>query len=377
MMLRGRRSLAAAIPLSLVIGVVACGGSEPPPVTPPPPPPPAAETPPPPPPTPEPPPPEKPTLPDVAFGPATPSDTPKKTPKVTIKSPTPEQSVAADKAKDFEVKLDVKDWPTELGGPHVHLILDNKPYKAIYDPKVPVKLSELVPGGDSIPEGEHLLVAFPSRMNHESVKAQGALAMTHFWVGKKGKSEWKAKDPMLIFSRPKGAYNASKADHVLVDWYLANAELGDGKFSIKANVTGPGIEGDGRSLKITEWKPHALDNLRNGDYKISLELQDKEGKAVAGAWNATTRTITINRDAPEDPPMMPPAAASEKDKKPKDDKASKDKPASDKPAADKPKDDKAAADKPKDEKPKDKPKDDKPAADKPKDDKKPKAEEKK
>jgi hypothetical protein len=171
---------------------------------------------------------------------------------------------------------------------------------------------------------------------------------------------------MLVYSRPKGAYNASKADHVLVDWYLANAELGDGKFSIKANVTGPGVEGDGRSLKVTEWKPYALDNLRNGEYKISLELDDKDGKAVPGAWNATTRTITVNRDAPEDPPMMPPAAASDKDKKPKDDKAAADKP-KDKPAADKPKDDKAAADKPKD----------KPAADKPKDDKKPKAEEKK
>jgi hypothetical protein len=374
MKLRGRRSL-TFFPLSLVVGVVACGGSEPPPVAPPPPPPTAEAPPPPPPPAPEPPAPEKPTLPDVAFGPATPSDAPKKAPKVTIKTPTPEQAIAADKAKDFEVKLDVKEWPTELGGPHVHLILDNKPYKPIYDPKTPAKLSELL-GGDAPAEGEHLLVAFPSRMNHESVKAQGALAMVHFWVGKKGKSEWKAKDPMLVYSRPKGAYNASKADHVLVDWYLANAELGDGKFSVKANVAGPGIEGDGRSLKITEWKPHALDNLRNGEYKISLELDDKDGKAVPGAWNSTTRTITINRDAPEDPPMAPPAApASDKDKKPKDDKAAADKP------KDKPKDDKAAADKPKDkpaaDKPKDKPKDDKAAADKPKDDKKPKAEEKK
>jgi hypothetical protein len=322
-----------------------------------------AETPPPAPtPAPEPPPPEKPTLPDVTFAAATPSDAPKKAPKVTIKSPTAEQALAPDKAKDFEVKIDVKDWPTELGGPHVHLILDNKPYKPIYDPKVATKLSELL-GGDSIPEGEHLLVAFPSRMNHESVKAQGALAMVHFWVGKKGKSEWKAKDPMFIYSRPKGAYNASKADHVLVDWYLANAELGDGKFSIKANVTGPGLEGDGRSLKITEWKPYALDNLRNGEYKIAMELDDKDGKAVPGAWNSTTRTITINRDAPEDPPMTPAPAASDKDKKPKDEKASKDKP-----NPDKPKDEKPAADKPKD---------DKPAADKPKDDKKPKAEEKK
>jgi hypothetical protein len=253
-------------------------------------------------------------MPDVAFGPATPSDTPKKLPKVTLKSPGAEQVVAGDKAKDFDVKVDVKDWDTQLGGPHVHLILDNKPYKPVYDPKTPMKLGDLVPAGESVAEGEHIIVAFPSRMNHESVKGQGALATVHFWVGKKGKSDWKPKEPMLIYSRPKGTYNASKADHVLVDWYLANAELGDGKFSIKANVSGPGIEGDGRSLKITEWKPYALENLRNGDYKIALELDDKEGKAVAGPWNSTTRTITINRDAPEDPPPMAPATSTDKDK---------------------------------------------------------------
>jgi hypothetical protein len=321
MKLRGRHYL-TPFSLALTLGAFACGGSEPAPVPPPPPPAPTAETPPPPPPAPEAPPPapEKPAMPDVAFGPTTPSDAPKKLPKVTIKSPSSEQAIAADKAKDFEVKLDVKDWETQVGGPHVHLILDNKPYKPIYDPKTPAKLGDLVGSGD-ISEGEHLIVAFPSRMNHESVKGQGALAMVHFWVGKKGKSEWKAKDAMLVYSRPKGTYNASKADHVLLDWYLANAELGDGKDSIKATVSGPGIEGDGRTLKITEWKPYALDNLRNGDYKISLELDDKDGKAVPGAWNSTTRTITINRDAPEDPPMAMPSHDADKDKKSKDEKA--------------------------------------------------------
>jgi hypothetical protein len=307
--------------LALVFAAAACG-PEPAPLPPPPPPPPVATDTPPPPPPPPPPAetkPEKPAMPDIAFGPTTASDAPKKLPKVTIASPTAEQSIAADKAKDFDVKINVKDWETQTGGPHVHLILDNKPYKPVYDAKGAVKLGDLVPAGETVAEGEHLIVAFPSRMNHESVKGQGALAMVHFWVGKKGKSDWKAKDPMLVFSRPKGTYNASKADHVLVDWYLANAELGDGKYSIKATVTGPDLGTDGRTMKITEWKPYALENLRNGDYKISMELDDKDGKAVPGAWNSTTRTVTINRDAPEDPPPAMPAT-SDKDKK-KDEKA--------------------------------------------------------
>jgi hypothetical protein len=320
MRLRGRSSL-APLAVALLLGGAACGGSEPPPAPPPPPPLASAETPPTPPAATEAPPPaaDKPALPEVAFGPQTASDQPKKLPKVTISAPTAEQSIAKEKAKDFDVKLNVKDWETAPGSSHVHLILDNKPYKPIYDPKKPVKLSELVPAGEELAEGEHLLVAFPSRMNHESVKAPGALASVHFWVGKKGKSEWKAKDAFLIYSRPKGTYNASKADHVIVDWYLANAELGDGKDSLKATVKGPGLDEGGRSLTIKEWKPYVLENLRNGEYTISLELEDKDGKAVPGAWNSTTRTIVINRDAPEDAP--PPAATAPEKDKDKDKKA--------------------------------------------------------
>src|SRR5512136_2963108 len=121
MTLRARRYL-ASLPLSMFIGLAACGGSEPAPAPPPPPPPSAMPAPPAPtpPPTAEtPPPPPAPTLPDIAIGPGTASDQPKKMPKVAIKSPTKDQAIAADKVKDFEVKLDVKDWDTQVGGPHV------------------------------------------------------------------------------------------------------------------------------------------------------------------------------------------------------------------------------------------------------------------
>jgi hypothetical protein len=317
MTLRGRSYL---VPLSIVLlaGAVGCGGAEPPPPPPPPPPVVSAEPPPAPASTPEvkaea----EKPALPDVAFGPTTASDAPKKMPKVTFKAPAPDQAIPAAKAADFEVKLNVKDWDVAPGGGHVHLILDNKPYHAMWDTKEAIKLSKL---SDTIAEGEHLLVAFPSRHNHESVKGQGALATVHFWVGKKGaKAEYSPKAPMLIYSRPKGTYNASKADHVLVDWYLVNAELGDGKYSIKATAKGPGID-DGRTITMKTWTPAALDNLRNGTYTVSLELLDKDGKAPPGAWNSTSREITVNRDAPEDPS---PAAIAEKKAEKKAEKAEK------------------------------------------------------
>ena len=54
--------------------------------------------------------------------------------------------IDAAKAGDFAVKIDVKNWQTAKGSSHVHLILDNNPYKAIHDTKEPVKLSELAAG---------------------------------------------------------------------------------------------------------------------------------------------------------------------------------------------------------------------------------------
>ncbi len=221
-------------------------------------------------------------------------------PTVAITAPTKEQVIPSDKAADFSVKLDVKNWPTATGSSHVHLILDNKPYKAVYDPKQPVKLSELT-GGEALSEGRHVLVSFPSRANHESVKTKGALAITTFWVGKKGdaKDDF-TKKPMLIYSRPKGEYKGELANHVLVDFYVANVTLAEGKEHVKVTVTGPGVDKplEGKVEKFGT--PLYLDNLQNGSYEVKTELMDGSGKLIEGPWNSTTRSIKIDHDAPAD-----------------------------------------------------------------------------
>ena len=79
---------------------------------------------------------------------------------------------------------------------------------------------------EALADGLHVLVAFPSRANHESVKTKDALSIIPFWIGKKGDA---AKDftkkPMLIYSRPKGDYKGETANHVLIDFYVANVTL--------------------------------------------------------------------------------------------------------------------------------------------------------
>ena len=47
---------------------------------------------------------------------------------------------------------------------------------------------------------------------------------------------------MLIYSRPKGDYKGETANHVLVDFYVANVTLAEGKEHVHVTVTGPGID---------------------------------------------------------------------------------------------------------------------------------------
>ena len=233
------------------------------------------------------------------------------TPTVKIAAPAKDQVLDAAKAGDFAVKLDVKNWQTAKGSNHVHLILDNKPYKAIYDTKEAVKLSELA-SGEALTEGLHVLVAFPSRANHESVKTKDALTVVPFWVGKKdatvaAQGKDPTKKPMLIYSRPKGDYNGEMANHVLVDFQVMGVTLAEGKEHVHVTVSGPGIDKPVEGHVEKFGTPLYIDNLQNGSYTLKVELMDGSNKVIEGPWNATTRTIKVDHDAPMDMSMAMPA----------------------------------------------------------------------
>jgi hypothetical protein len=194
----------------------------------------------------------------------------------------------------------VKSWSTATGSSHVHLILDNRPYVPIYDLKKPIKLGDLL-GPDALTEGQHVLVAFPSRANHESVKSKDLPAVVDFWVGKKGEAVFDAKKPMLIYSRPKGDYKGDMANHVLIDFQVANVTLAEGKEHVHVFVNGPGIDKELSAKAEKFGPPFYLDNLQNGTYTIKVELMDGTMKTIPGPWNSTTRTIRVDHDAQPDP----------------------------------------------------------------------------
>jgi hypothetical protein len=233
----------------------------------------------------------------LAIKPAAAPPAPDKLPRLAILAPRPNEVIAPDKVESFTVKLDIKDWDIRPDGPHLHLTLDNQPYKPIYDPKGTLKLGDISPGTPLAP-GQHVLVVFPSRETHVSVKpdkGKSPHAVAVFWIGKAGKGGFAPADPMLIYSRPKGTYNGPAANEILLDFYLANVELGEKKHSVRATVTPP--VGEAATIDITTWAPFSIVNLPSGETGVKLELLDKDGKVVFGGWTSTEHRIAVNRDA--------------------------------------------------------------------------------
>lgn len=186
-------------------------------------------------------------------------------------------------------------------GQHVHFILDNEPYRAVYDLSTPTAVEGAEPG-------YHLLRAFPSRQWHESVKAPDAFATTWFFVpDTTAEADTVTAEadtavagqppffdpgaPLLTYSRPKGEYAGSDADSVMVDFYLSNVTLGTGPSDHRVRLT----VDDSLSWDLTTWAPHYLLGLPDGRHTLRLELMADDSTVVEGPYNVTERTITVRR----------------------------------------------------------------------------------
>ncbi len=228
-------------------------------------------------------------------------------------SPSPEfpgaalsiASVKADKAgndsarvsfefgvKNYELKMQTSDNSNKMcnnsdKGQHIHFILDNGPYKALYEPKNEVTLPN--DGKD------HYLVAFLSRSYHESIKSKGAAVVYHFKIDDKGnlKKLDDPKTPMVFYSRPKGDYMGKDVTNILLDFYVWNCSLAADGYKVKADISNETIPTQQLSATVDKWEPHFIQNLGLGKCKVSLTLVDKDGKAVEGPMTAASREFNL------------------------------------------------------------------------------------
>src|SRR5262245_35365977 len=181
-------------------------------------------------------------------------------------------------------------------GQHVHVILDNEPYMAVYDAGKPVSL-------DVKSEGSHVVRVFPSagpadekgKKWHESWKNATAFAAVRFHVNKKDGplADFDAKRPLLTYSRPKGEYKADGQDKdlefpLMVDFWLSNVALEARGTRVRMTLDG------GAPQEWSEWKPYFLTpNPPAGEHTVVLELIDRDGNLVEGPCNRPERTLKV------------------------------------------------------------------------------------
>lgn len=165
-------------------------------------------------------------------------------------------------------------------GQHIHLIVDNEPYAAKYEANFDYDIAD----------GEHYILAFLSRSYHESIKNGTAHKVSKVNVANKSiTSSEDVKEPMLFYSRPKGTYVGDDTKKLMLDFFLANVELG-ADYKVKVEVNGE------KEFMIDAWKPYFLEGLPMGDNKIKLTLLDKDGKAVDTPLNPVERVFTLKED---------------------------------------------------------------------------------
>ncbi len=161
-------------------------------------------------------------------------------------------------------------------GQHIHVIMDNEPYSAHYEPKAE---KELEAGG-------HIMLAFLSRSYHESVKNDNSYILRTFTVGEGEPMVVDLAAPHLFYSRPKGEYTMAEGDGLLLDFFLINTTLSPDGNQVRATI-------NGEEHMITEWAPYSIGGLEMGEVTIKLELVDAEGNVIDGPFNTVERTVTL------------------------------------------------------------------------------------
>lgn len=165
-------------------------------------------------------------------------------------------------------------------GQHIHLILNNEPYIAIYDTVYKQTLKD----------GRYIALSFLSRSYHESLKHFGAFDVRQFTVGKTKDKPADLTRPLLFYSRPKGEYAGEFAKNILLDFYVLNTDLSREGKKIRVTI-------NGNEFIIVKWQPYIIQGMPMGENIIKLELIDENGKLLESPANSIERKIILKEEA--------------------------------------------------------------------------------
>jgi len=172
--------------------------------------------------------------------------------------------------------VDAKGCANSGSGQHIHLIVDNLPYAAKYESTFDY----------DIEDGEHYILAFLSRSYHESLKSpQAAIAVKATVKDKSIVETSPISQPMLFYSRPKGAYEGeADTKQIMLDYYLINP---DPAYHVKASI-------NGEVHDLAKWQPYYIKGLPAGENEITLTLVDENGDRVKTDLNPVTRKFVVS-----------------------------------------------------------------------------------
>lgn len=168
-------------------------------------------------------------------------------------------------------------------GQHIHLILNNNPYSAHYEPNFTKDLEE----------GHYVALSFLSRSYHESVKTYGASNVRQFTVGRETQDNERVdlSAPHMFYSRPKGSYAGKDAERILLDFYLLNTDLSADGNKVRATI-------NGQEFMIDKWQPYIIEGHKIEEMTVKLELLDANGELIPSPYNPVERTITLEEGNP-------------------------------------------------------------------------------
>lgn len=181
-------------------------------------------------------------------------------------------------------------------GQTVHVVIDDQPYFPINEPaidpfdeagnfyntsykfEIPFRLAN----------GIHTIRMFPARSFGESLKGENTFAVTQFYVGSmKNNPQIDLSKPYLTYNEPSPLMPLKTGKPILLDFYLANAELSPDGYKVRLTI-------DGKVNRLlTSWQPYYIFGMKAGRHTVRLELLDEQNKLVPGIFNDVSQTITI------------------------------------------------------------------------------------
>lgn len=178
---------------------------------------------------------------------------------------------------------DIKTCANSAKGQHIHCIVDNGPYTAVYDKTAKLNAQK---------DGQHTVLTFLSRSYHESIKHKNAYVLSSVITGMSRYTSRYAKpdleSPMLFYSRPKGEYTGIETDAVLLDFYLVNCNLSPKGYKVKADI-------NGTEFILTKWCGYFMEGLPLGENTVKLTLLDEKGKQVESPYSYSERKFTLKK----------------------------------------------------------------------------------